>query len=348
MAQQDRDSRGCGENMFLKIFKSTDAHIGAVISQLFYTTYVEMLPNYQIGSQSIKSIEHLLRSWTGGRSSRISTQPMYTEDMDVIPDPKLCLKDVLEVLDWLFEEVQMCPDTNPHATDKCFLCRLQCVNAQQVVRGFKHTKHRPYDMLAAVFSAAHFMDGKKEEYARLKVHFQKFARMYLDQCKTFDYQVKDVYEHVQTLEFDPMNAWLRVYNDEQAKPMETIYDLFERIYAHFAVGQQYVVSSAQVNVHDVIIVLEWLFEKVGPLQISRLESVDAQQVNKQKKHTKHRPYDLLMAIITASFFLLDNCSSDDKMKLESYYREFMPQYLLQCGSFDYVAKDLFSHRLPQI
>ena len=173
--------------------------------------------------------------------------------------------------------------------------------------------------------------------------------MYLDQCKTFDYQVKDVYEHVQTLEFDPMNnAWLRVYNDEQAKPMETIHYLFERIYAHFAVGQKYVLSSAQLSVHDVIVSLEWLFEKVGPFKISRFESVDAQQVNKQKTHTKHRPYDLLMAIITASFFLLDNCSGDDKMKLESYFREFMPQYLLQCGSFDYVAKDLFSHRLPKI
>ena len=103
-----------------------------------------------------------------------------------------------------------------------------------------------------------------------------------------------------------------------------------------------------MNVHDVIVVLDWLFEKVGFLEISRLESVDDQQVNKQKTHTKHRPYDLLMAIITASFFLLDNCSSDDKMKLESYFREFMPQYLLQCGSFDYVAKDLFSHRLPEI
>ena len=97
-----------------------------------------------------------------------------------------------------------------------------------------------------------------------------------------------------------------------------------------------------------ILVLEWLFQKVGPLQILRFESVDAQQVNKQKTHTKHRPYDLLMAIITASFFLLDNCSGDDKMKLESYYHEFMPRYLLQCGSFDYVEKDLFSHRLPQI
>ena len=354
IAQQDRDSyRGCGENMFLKIYNSSDAHIIAVISHLFYRTYVEMLPDHQIGSQSIKSIEHLLRSWTGGRFSHISTQPIaYTEDMDLKPDPELCSIHVLEVLDWLFEEVQMCPDTNPHAT-KCFLCRLQCVNAQQVVRGLKNTKHRPYDMLAAVFAAAHFMRGNKEERARLEVHFKKFSRMYLDQCKTFDYQVKDVYEHVQTLQFDHMNnAWLRVYNSEPAKPQESIHYLFERVYAHFAVGQKYVVynmlyTSAQLTLHDVIVVLEWLFQKVGPLQILRLECVDAQQVNKQKTNTKHRPFDLLMAIISASFFLSDNCTSDDKIKLKKYYHEFMPRYLLQCGSFDYVEKDLFSHILSK-
>ena len=260
------------------------------------------------------------------------------------------LKDVLEVLEWLFEEVQTSPDTNPYVPNtKCFLCRIQCVNAQQVVRGLKNTKHRPYDMLAAVFAAAHFMHGNEEERARLEVHFKKFARMYLDQCKTFDYQAKDFYEHVQTLQFDPMNnAWLRVYNSDQAKPQESIHYLFERVYAHFAVGQKYVVSSAQLTLHDVIVVLEWLFQKVGPLQILRLECVDAQQVNKQKTNTKHRPFDLLMAVISASFFLSDNCTSDDKIKLKKYYHEFMPRYLLQCGSFDYVEKDLFSHRLPQI
>ena len=102
-----------------------------------------------------------------------------------------------------------------------------------------------------------------------------------------------------------------------------------------------------MNVHDVIVVLDWLFEKVGFLEISRHESVDAQQVNKQKTNTKHRPFDLLIAIISASFFLPNGGSSDDKMKLESYYREFMPQYLLQCGGFDYLEKDVFSHVLSK-
>jgi hypothetical protein len=377
IAQQDSDSyRGCGENMFFKIYSSTDAHIGAVISQLFYRTFVKMLPDYQIGSKPIKSIKHLLRNWTGGRHSRISKQPIVyilsegdidskpdqDPEFELKPDPELCLKDVLEVLDWLFEEVQMSPDQNPYATNVCFLCRIQCVNAAQVVRGFKHTKHRPYDMVMAVFAAAHFMNGSEEEdkeedkqeeesnLARLEEHFKKFARMYLDQCKTFDYQAKDVYKHMETLPFDPMNnAWLRVYNFccVEAKPMETIHYLFERIYAHFAVGQKYVLSSAQLTVHDVIVSLEWLFEKVGPLETSRFESVDAQQVNKQKTNTKHRPYDFLIAIISASFFLSDNCTSDDKIKLTKFYHEFMPKYLLQCGSFDCVEKDLFSHKLLQ-
>ena len=83
--------KNCGPNMFLQIYDSTEAHIGAVISQLFYRTFVKMLPDYQIESK---------------------------------PDPELCLKDVLEVLDWLFEEVQMSPDKNPYATDVCFLCRI--------------------------------------------------------------------------------------------------------------------------------------------------------------------------------------------------------------------------------
>ena len=92
MRQYDK----CGPNMFLKIYDSTDAHIGAVISHLFYRIFVKMLPDYQIPSKPIKSIEHLLRNWTGGRHSRISKQPIvYTEHMELHPDPVLSLEHVL-------------------------------------------------------------------------------------------------------------------------------------------------------------------------------------------------------------------------------------------------------------
>ena len=328
IAQQDSDSyRGCGENMFLKIYSSTDAHINAVISHLFYRTFVKMLPDYQIGSKPIKSIEHLLRNWTGGRHSRILKQPIvYTGDMDLKPDPELCLKDVLEVLDWLFEEVQMSPDKNPYATNVCFLCRIQCVNAAQIARGFKNTKHRPYDMLLAIFANACCMNGSQEEHEKLKQYFKKFAKMYLFQCKIFDYRPQDFYQDVvDTLE-------------PSAQPIETIYYLFRRVLLQFSTRQEYVLSSIQLTLHDVIVVLHRLFEEHGSLNIFRLESVDT-----VKQKSLHRPLDMLCAIISSAHFLPKTESNDDEMNLQKYFHQIAPIYLLESSNFDYVKKDIYSH-----
>ena len=310
---------GC-ENMFLKIYHSTDAHINAVISHLFYRTFVKMLPDYQIGSKPINSIEHLLRTWVGGHSSRISNQ----EDMELHPDPELCLVHVLEILDWLLEEVQLSPGTNPYYTDKCFLSRIQCVNAQQVRRGFQHTKHRPYDMVMAVFAAANCMAGSEEEHGRLKVHFEKFAKMYLFQCGVFDYLPQDVYHDVDT-------------SDPSAKPIETCFNLFRLLLEQFSTRQEYAVSSTQLTLHDVIIVLDKLIKKDGELNMFRLDSETV------KHKSLHQPLDMLIAIIAAAHFLPKTELDNDEEKLKTYYKQIAPIYLLESGNFDYVKKDIYSH-----
>ena len=282
---------GCDENMFLKIYNSTDAHIGAVISHLFYRIFVKMLPDYQIGSKPIQSIQHLARTWVGGFHSRVPKQPILhtilhqtdTELTEPLPDPELCLEDVLTVLDWLFEDIPMSTDANPYAR-KCFLCRVQCVNAQQVARGFVHTKHRRYDMLLAIFANASCMHGSQKKHKKLKQYFKKFAKMYLFQCENFDYRPQDFYQDVDTLE-------------PSAKPMETLYYLFRRVLLQLSTRQEYVLSSIQLTLHDVIVVLDKLFEEHSPLNIFRLESVDT-----VKHRSLHRPLDMLLAIISAAHF----------------------------------------------
>jgi len=50
-------------------------------------------------------------------------------------------------------------------------------------------------MLMAIFAAAHFMEGTREDKNQLGGYFHKFMYMYLAQSADFDYVPKDVYKH---------------------------------------------------------------------------------------------------------------------------------------------------------
>lgn len=120
-------------------------------------------------------------------------------DGALLPDPPLELEHVLQVLNWLFTEVKTTywPDT-PHddaAAPVRYLTRLQCVNAQPLAAGLLHTKHRPYDMLAAVFLCANFMSASQAQTQRLRAHKHHFMQMYLQQSMEFDYLPKDIYKN---------------------------------------------------------------------------------------------------------------------------------------------------------
>ena len=59
------------------------------------------------------------------------------------------------------------------------------------------TRHRPYDILAAIFLCASTMPATPEQKKQLRAYRDKFAHMYLNASQNFDYQDKDVYTHVQ-------------------------------------------------------------------------------------------------------------------------------------------------------
>ena len=69
------------------------------------------------------------------------------------------------------------------------------MNAQPLAAGLLHTKHRPYDMLAAIFLCANLMPASAAQAGRLRAHQHKFMHMYLQQSMQFDYLPKDVYQH---------------------------------------------------------------------------------------------------------------------------------------------------------
>ena len=72
---------------------------------------------------------------------------------------------------------------------------MQCVNAQAITAGFRHTKHRPFDMLAAIFMCADFMQGSAAQKRKLRKYQHKFIQMYINLSQEFDYRRKDVYAH---------------------------------------------------------------------------------------------------------------------------------------------------------
>ena len=162
-----------------------------VISHLFYRVCVAHRPP---GEQL-----PALRSWTSGPKARVPGQEVAYCAGGPLPDPPLQLEHVLQVLDWLFTEIEITywPKT-PHddaAAPACYLTRLQCVNAQPLAAGLLHTKHRPYDMLAAIFLCANLMPASAAQAGRLRAHQHKFMHMYLQQSMQFDYLPKDVYQH---------------------------------------------------------------------------------------------------------------------------------------------------------
>ena len=65
--------------------------------------------------------------------------------------------------------------------------------AQPIAAGWKHTKHRPFDMLAAIFLCADFMQGTEEEKLLLMSYQHTFMLMYINLSMVFDYLPKDVY-----------------------------------------------------------------------------------------------------------------------------------------------------------
>jgi hypothetical protein len=150
--------------------------------------------------------------------------------------------------------------------------------------------------------------------------------MYLFQCKIFDYRPQDLYQDV----VDTL--------DPSAQPIETIYYLFRRVLLQFSTRQEYVLSSIQLTLHDVINVLDKLFEEHGALNIFRLKSVDT-----VKQKSLHRPLDMLIAIIAAAHFLPKTELDNDEMNLKKYFHQIAPIYLLESGNFDYVKKDMYNH-----
>ena len=172
-----------------------------VISHLFYRLCVAQRP--------VEEQVPALRSWTGGAKARVPGQEVVYSNGTPLPDPPLELEHVLQVLDWLFTEVEITywPET-PHddaAAPACYLTRLQCVNAQPLAAGLLHTKHRPYDMLAAVFLCANSMPATEAHARRLRAHEHRFMQMYLQQAQEFDYLPKDKYHH-NSLYTDPCVA----------------------------------------------------------------------------------------------------------------------------------------------
>jgi hypothetical protein len=176
---------------YLERYNLMQAKPMEVISHLYYRLCV--------ASRPAEDQQPALRSWTGGPKARVPEQELVYCNGAPLPDPPLELAHVLQVLDWLFTEVQITywPNT-PHddaGAPACYLTRLQCVNAQPLAAGLLHTKHRPYDMLAAVFLCANSMPASPAQTQRLRAHEHRFMQMYLNQSQEFDYLPKDRYNH---------------------------------------------------------------------------------------------------------------------------------------------------------
>lgn len=179
---------------FVHIYKKNEAKPMEVIAHLYYRVFVHLLPLYDIrvtemGRVNARSLDPQLRSWTGCQHARIPSQKVPEGQID----PPLKLEHVIAVLTWLFAEIK--PPYKPYASNVTYICRLQTVNAQQVAKGHKRTKHRPYDMLMAIFAAAHFMEGTERDRRSLGFFYHKFMYMYLAQSADFDYVAKDIYKH---------------------------------------------------------------------------------------------------------------------------------------------------------
>ena len=214
-------------NPFLDRYNSMHAKPMEVIHHLFYRLCVK-----QLGAECTQEQQRAMRSWTGGPKARVPQQQVPC--LDPPPDAPLQLQHVLEVLAWLFTEMQMMQDstaalhhTGLGALEKPrYLNRLQCVNAQQITAGFRNTKHRPYDMLAAIFLCAAFLPGTDTQKDRLRAYQYTFMQMYLEQCMHFDYKDKDVYAHnyVQHSTVTPLSTETHCARapDAQAPPTSTI------------------------------------------------------------------------------------------------------------------------------
>ena len=186
-------------NPFLARYDDMDAKPMEVISHLYYRMCVAELPAYE-------QVDGM-RSWTGGPKARVPAQSVAYVNPAV--DPPLALAHVLEVLDWLFAEVPVVSGTdippemthfwwNRHLLQSerpQYLTRLQCVNAQPIAAGLRNTKHRPYDMLAAVFLCADCMRASDAQKQKLRGYEHIFMQMYLNQSTEFDYQRKDIFSH---------------------------------------------------------------------------------------------------------------------------------------------------------
>jgi hypothetical protein len=162
-----------------------------VISHLYHRVCVAYLP--------ADKQEPTLRCSTGGPHARVPGQEVEYRCGVPLPDPPLELAHVLQVLDWLFTEVEITywPESahDDAVAPACYLTRLQCVNAQPLAAGLLHTKHRPYDMLAAVFLCANSMPASGVQARRLRAYEHKFMQMYLQQSEQFDYLSKDTFQH---------------------------------------------------------------------------------------------------------------------------------------------------------
>jgi hypothetical protein len=187
-------------NPFLARYDDMDAKPMEVISHLYYRMCVEQLGEHMPEYGRVNG----MRSWTGGPKARVPAQSVAYVNPAV--DPPLALAHVLEVLDWLFAEVRVVSgsagsEVPPEMTHLLpserpqYLTRLQCVNAQPIAAGLRNTKHRPYDMLAAVFLCADCMRASDAQKQKLRGYEHIFMQMYLNQSTEFDYQRKDIFSH---------------------------------------------------------------------------------------------------------------------------------------------------------
>ena len=179
----------------------------AVIQQLYYRLCVEQLPHYT-------TADHTTKKGQKSRSGYANLRNIHSRRDDALAAvlkqqvasnnayPRLKPEDVLQVLQWLFTEIMIFPEPADRARYQNlapidrprYLNRLQCVNAQPIAAGSRNTKHRPYDMLAAIFLCADFMPQTDDQSNRFFAYKYRFKQMYLEQSTHFDYLHKDVFD----------------------------------------------------------------------------------------------------------------------------------------------------------